>query len=244
MSYHIAQEQAYQGNNYWHWSVWIEADANGLGRVQEVTWYLHHTFPQPVVHVTDRASRFALKSAGWGMFELRAELRLSDRSVVSLSHWLELSYPGEAEESAPPTRGIVPQGMKGKPARPKQVFLSFGSEDARLAAGIKNTLVEGGFRVLDATQVNRGEPLEAAIHKMIRESDLVLGLVTSDFASPYLVDELNAAQRNGKPTAALTTTDVGNALGLNQALDRVDIDPNGADFGGQVLAAARKLAVK
>ncbi len=244
MSYRIAQEQAYQGNNYWSWSVWIEADPAELDRVEEVTWYLHHTFPQPVVHVKDRASRFALKTAGWGMFQLNAELRLAGGTTLSLTHWLELSHSGEEAERTPPTRGMTTLDVKEKPARPKQVFLSFGSEDARLAAGIKNTLVEGGFSVLDAGQVNKGEPLEAAIHKMIRESDLVLGLVTSDFASPYLVDELNAAQRNGKPAAALTSFDVGNALGLNQALDRVDIDPNGADLGGQVLDLARRMAVK
>lgn len=242
MSYRIAQEQAYQGNNYWSWSVWIEADPAELDRVEEVTWHLHHTFPQPVVHVTDRASRFALKTAGWGMFQLNAELRLAGGTTLPLTHWLELSYPGAEEERTPPTRGMPPQDVKEKPARQKQVYLSFGSEDAQLAAGIKNTLVDGGFRVLDAGQVNKGEPLEAAIHKMIRESDMVLGLVTSDFASPYLVDELNAAQRNGKPAAALTRFEVGSALGLDKSLSRVDIDPDAKDFDQRVLGQARKMA--
>lgn len=243
MSYRIAQEQAYLGNDYWRWSAWIEAEPAELDRVDEVIWYLHHTFPQPIIHVADRASRFALKTAGWGAFQLRAELRLADGTVVSLSHWLELSYPEEPDQT-PPTRGMAPLDVKDKPERRKQVYLSFGSEDAQLAAGIKHALAEGGFRVLDAHQVSQGEPLEATIHKMIRESDLVLGLVTSDFASPNLVDELNAAQRNGKPAAALTSSGVGSALGLSQDLGRVDIDLEAEGSGQRVLDLARRMAAK
>lgn len=241
MSYRVAQEQTYQGNNYWRWSVWIEADAGEMENVEEVTWFLHHTFPQPVIHSTDRAHGFILKTAGWGMFQLRAELRLADGPPVSLNHWLELSYPEPEGDRTPPMRGTAPVDVNEKPERKKQVFLSFGSEDAQLAADLKNALAKDGFQVLDARQVGKGEPVEAAVHKMIRESDAVLGVVTSDFASPYLVDELNAAQRNGKPAAALTSTGVGTALGLDKSLRRVDMEPDSKDLGERVVDLARKL---
>jgi transcription initiation factor IIF auxiliary subunit len=55
MAYRIAQDQTYQGNNRWQWRTWIEAAEAELDVVEQVTWFLHHTFPQPVASCSARA---------------------------------------------------------------------------------------------------------------------------------------------------------------------------------------------
>jgi len=46
------------------------------------------------------------------------------------------------------------------------------------------------------SEAKPGQPLDAATKTMIRESDLALGLATSGFASPFLIEEPNAADQS------------------------------------------------
>ncbi len=192
MSYRIEQEQTYLGRHRWRWGTWISAPDPKLDRIAKVTWLLHHTFPNPVVETTDRAQRFKIALTGWGVFQIRAELELVDGGRQQLSHWLQLSYPNEG--SAPlrgaPSKGGPPEKPDHTPQGPR-VFLSYGSEDARLAAQVKSAMREHGFDVRDAAEIGPGDPFKAAVQKMIRESDLVLGLVTNEFASPHVIAELS-----------------------------------------------------
>jgi len=226
MSYSIEQDQTYLGDDRWRWRTRIVADSREeLDRVVEVTWLLHPSFPRPVVQSTDRRRRFRIERVGWGSFQIRAELQLADGRKESLSHWLQLSYPqehpaplrgGPTETAAPPRSGASSAG--------KRVFLSYGSEDAQLAAQVKADMQERGFDVRDAAEVKPGEPLKAAVQKMIRESDLVLGLVTSDFASPYIIEELNAAEASAKPAIAVVGPQVQEPFGLKKGLKRLPLD--------------------
>ena len=46
----VAQSQAYQGDDWWDWSVWLKGDAD-LKNVEYVIWHLHPTFtPSSVKH--------------------------------------------------------------------------------------------------------------------------------------------------------------------------------------------------
>jgi len=89
----IAQDQHYRGEDWWEWSVWIEAPPGELALVEKVIWQLHPTFPKPVVEITDRGSKFKLKTAGWGTFRIRADVVMSNGSTIKLQHELELNYP-------------------------------------------------------------------------------------------------------------------------------------------------------
>ena len=89
----IAQDQQYNGGDWWTWSVWIEAPSAELDNVQKVTWRLHPTFPHPVREQTNRDENFRLKTAGWGTFKVRADVTMNDGSTVKLSHELCLTYP-------------------------------------------------------------------------------------------------------------------------------------------------------
>ncbi len=225
MSYRIEQEQTYLGRHRWRWGTWISAPDPKLDRIAKVTWLLHHTFPNPVVETTDRAQRFKIALTGWGVFQIRAELELVDGGRQQLSHWLQLSYPNEG--SAPlrgaPSKGGPPEKPDHTPQGPR-VFLSYGSEDARLAAQVKSAMREHGFDVRDAAEIGPGDPFKAAVQKMIRESDLVLGLVTNEFASPHVIAELNAAEQSAKPTVAVVSHEVQEVFGLHKGLKRIRLD--------------------
>jgi hypothetical protein len=249
MTFRIAQEQAYKGNDRWLWRTWIEAEEGELDKIEVVTWFLHHSFPQPVVTVTDRTSGFGIERTGWGRFQIQAEVKLKNAGSVQLSHWLDLYYPDDEEPGAAAAKEVAVKREVASKApyraeRPKRVFLSFGSEDTHLAARVRGKLEDGGYRVLDATQVKSNEPLEASINKMIRESDLVMGLVTSDFSSPFLVGELNVAKRTDKPTVALVKSSVGTTFGLDHDLMRVSVDLDAKDLGVNLLHLTDSLARK
>ena len=242
MTFRIEQENEYLGNKRWRWRTWIDAPESDLARVEKVTWFLHHTFPNPVVETDERARKFAIERTAWGRFQIRAELQLGEGDKQLLDEWLQLAYPsgeGAASKEAP-VKAPDPAGA----VTPKtNVFLSYGTEDEHLAAKVKGTLEKHGYRILDAHQAKAGEPLNAAVQKMIRESDVVLGLVTSEFASPFLVDELNTARASDKPTVALINADGDLPFGVDRRLARVSLDLNAADPGFDVLSAMEKYAV-
>jgi transcription initiation factor IIF auxiliary subunit len=92
----IAQAAKYEGDDWWEWSVWIEAEESELDAIEFVQYTLHHTFPQPVRRISDRTTHFRLKSSGWGGFTIYAKAVQKDRSETTLQHELKLYYPRRA----------------------------------------------------------------------------------------------------------------------------------------------------
>jgi transcription initiation factor IIF auxiliary subunit len=70
----IAQDSKPKGRDWWEWSAWLEGTARELAAVEFVKWILHSTFPDPIRKVTDRRTKFKLRSGGWGEFTLRARV--------------------------------------------------------------------------------------------------------------------------------------------------------------------------
>jgi len=60
--------------------------------VQKVTYTLHQSFSDPVVHVTEGPS-FQLTRVGWGTFEVHASLCLFDGRTLNLTHGLSFDQP-------------------------------------------------------------------------------------------------------------------------------------------------------
>jgi transcription initiation factor IIF auxiliary subunit len=90
----IAQDQEYEGGDWWSWSVWIEAHPVELEKIEKVVWRLHPTFPEPVREVSNRKEKFRLETGGWGTFRVRAEVVMKGGAKAALSHDLKLQYPG------------------------------------------------------------------------------------------------------------------------------------------------------
>jgi len=204
MSYRIAQDFRYMGRDYWKWRVWIEAEEEALDAIDYVEWILHPTFPKPRVTSRARRTGFRLSSAGWGTVHLK------DGNTEELRHILRLEYPDDSTdgEAAPAER-----------SKPLKVFLSYGSEDARRAAGLKRELEDRGVSVLDASSISEASvPVEAAVRRSIRNSDAVVGVIGEDTASPFLIDELEFARKAGRQVMMLNRPGMGKAFGVSPGL--------------------------
>jgi hypothetical protein len=70
-----------QGRPFYTIQVRLEADSPDLmQRVLKVVYHLHPTFPNPDREVSDRQSGFELLTAGWGQFNLSADVYFDDNS--------------------------------------------------------------------------------------------------------------------------------------------------------------------
>jgi hypothetical protein len=97
----IAQTSHYVGDNWWTWSLWLDASPEELDQVASVEWILDPSFSEPVRRIDDRTTQFRLDSSGWGTFPIVAKVHfhsgLTDRQ---LSHHLQLEAPDAAGVAA------------------------------------------------------------------------------------------------------------------------------------------------
>ena len=98
MNLFVAQNQRYEGDNWWKWSLWIEGANDDLDRIESVTYRLHSTFPEPIRTVKDRASKFQLRCSGWGVFLIPVEVRLKNGKAIQLVHQLQFTFPENVAE--------------------------------------------------------------------------------------------------------------------------------------------------
>jgi hypothetical protein len=221
MSYRIAQDFEYIGKDYWRWSAWIEAEDAELDQVEEVVWILHPSFRRPRRIATERSDKFRLKTAGWGTFLLRAEVVLQDRSRKPLKHYLRLEYPESSETDDSPRSATSSH-------RPPTIYLSYSTQDSRVAAKVRAGLESAGVEVLDQTRLGPDEPLTEALQRMIVRSEAVVGLVGDDEISPWVDAEIKAALASSKPALVLLTSGA-SAPGLPDNVHVVSVDPNHLD---------------
>jgi transcription initiation factor IIF auxiliary subunit len=59
----------------------------------DIIYILHPTFANPVRTITNRTNKFLLKTAGWGVFWIRAKVIDKEGKETLLGHYLELKYP-------------------------------------------------------------------------------------------------------------------------------------------------------
>lgn len=248
MTFRIAQDYEYRGNNYWNWRAWIEGDRSPLSQIASVRWLLHPSFSPSVVMRDDPATRFLLETSGWGTFVLRAELHLAAGGTLTLRHNLQLEYPDEAPESSSrkqpaPARGAAPRSapekMPGppprfepnavappKPATTKKVYLSYGSADRRRAKALREALEKLGISVLDDSQIAPGAPFELALLDMLSSADATVAYVSSSIPSAFVAQEINASHSAGKPTLVVTDQELGPIAGVSDEIVVKQFDLN------------------
>lgn len=88
----IEQNEKYQGEDWWDWSVWVEGTVAELKQIASVTYILHSTFRGPVRIVTTHRNKFKLKSEGYGGFTIYAKVMTKTGKMRTLKHALELHY--------------------------------------------------------------------------------------------------------------------------------------------------------
>lgn len=90
--YKIAQGFKFEGDDWWSWWIWIEGEKADLDEIAYVIYTLHSTFKNPVRKIDDRASKFKLKTEGWGTFTIYARVVLKNKKEIPLEHELYLEY--------------------------------------------------------------------------------------------------------------------------------------------------------
>lgn len=199
MSYRIAQDYEYAGKDYWHWSAWIEADRAELDNVKQVVWILHPSFREPRRTTKERASKFRLQTAGWGIFLLRAEVELTNGEKLQLKHQLRLEYPDLPETEPPRSLAVT--------SRQPTAYLSYSTQDSRAAAKLRAGLETVGLQVFDQTRLAAGEPWSEALQRMMAQCDAVVVLVGEDEVSSLVSADIQAAIASAKPTFAIVAAD-------------------------------------
>jgi transcription initiation factor IIF auxiliary subunit len=96
----IRQSEEYVTDNWWKWSVWLDAPPAELDNVESVEWRLHPTFPDPIRRVSDRATNFRLDTAGWGVFPIHASVKLKGGTTLKLRHQLQWHFPDGGTNTA------------------------------------------------------------------------------------------------------------------------------------------------
>jgi peptidoglycan hydrolase-like protein with peptidoglycan-binding domain len=127
----IAQDQHYEGDDWWKWSIWIDAPADELAQIDKVVWHLHPTFPEPVRTTRNRDDKFRLETSGWGTFTVRAEV-WKGGEPIALKHELKLDYP---------ERPLLKRGVKGSDIDELQAKLGIevtGEFDAATEAAVRS----------------------------------------------------------------------------------------------------------
>jgi TIR domain/YEATS family len=212
MTYRIGQDEHYLGHDRWKWSAWIDASPNELDQVKEVTWILHPTFNPSRVVIRSRENNFRLDTSGWGTFSLRARIQLETQpDALVVSRMLKLTYPDD-EGSLAPEEGL--EAISAAPIAPGRsthaptIFLSYSSEDKLQALKVRSTIERLGGRVLDASGIGADLPFQAAIRKMIRESDGLMSVVGSDYVSPIVLSDMKLAQSEDKPMVTMLPENV------------------------------------
>jgi transcription initiation factor IIF auxiliary subunit len=236
MAYRIDQSEKYIGRDYWNWSAWIEASSEELDELDSVTWILHPTFSPSRIENRSRETKFRLDSAGWGTFVLRAQLNFKGQTDSrTISRMLKLTYPDnegpETAQDAPRSSLRFNKTAAGNPT----IYLSYSSEDERQAQQVRMNLKEIGAEVVDARSISAGLPVEAAVRKMIRESDAVMSVLGSDYTSPNVVAEMKMAKLEQKPIVAVLPEGV-------QAAAKLFTDVEQLRLGGDSTAVNSQLA--
>ncbi|MBI1371987.1 MAG: hypothetical protein GC159_04400 [Phycisphaera sp.] len=96
----LVQTDRYWGRRgdqpYWEWSLKLNGSMTDLADVQQVTYHLHPTFPQPNVVVTDAPRNgFAFTTNGWGTFAVGATVLFRDGTTQRLTHQLKFNAPAD-----------------------------------------------------------------------------------------------------------------------------------------------------
>jgi hypothetical protein len=223
MSYRIEQDFQYVGNDYWHWGAWIEGEDAELDKVTEVVWILHPSFKRQRVVSRQRSDKFRLQTAGWGIFLLRAEIVLADGDRELLKHNLRLEYPSTSEPgaSAQSTASALPE-------RPWTVFLSYSTQDTKVAAILRNGLAKEGLEVVDQTNLAPGVPFSETLQRLMERADCVVCIVAEDEISPLVNDEIKAAIASAKPTWVLLGSSASSA-NVPSGARTIALDLNGLD---------------
>ncbi|MEM9545549.1 MAG: pYEATS domain-containing protein [Bacteroidota bacterium] len=164
--------------NYWDWSVWIDASHEDLNKINSVVYILHPTFKNRVRTIASRNTKFKLRSKGWGEFRIYIRIYFNEEGLepLYLTHDLKLFQDYSSSKS--------------------KVFISSQFMDKEKAKDLKDELTKENFDVLAVDDLNTGSNIFESIENRIAESDIMI--VLGDTFTRYQMHELNSALEKDK----------------------------------------------
>jgi len=211
MSFEIRQKTTYKGEDWWKWSVWVEAPARELDTIKVVTYVLHPTFRNRVRKIESRATKFRLDSSAWGSFTIRVQIEFKDGSKQRLTHELVLQYPTQ-----PSSR----DAGRAKTATKSRIFVSSSAADGSAAALVKKVLRHHKIELLDPMAIKSSLPWSLAVSHTIRKSDAVIA-VSPDTPSESVRSEIEIARSVGIPVIRVNPQSGSVSVELGAPLDGV-----------------------
>ena len=81
--------------DWYRWRVFIEAPPSILNTIEYIDYILHPTFIDPNRRITDRSTKFALESEGWGSFMIIGTVHYKKGNDEDFEYYLDLhkSWP-------------------------------------------------------------------------------------------------------------------------------------------------------
>lgn len=225
MKLSLEQEATFEQDNWWKWSVWVEANKDNLEQIEYVEYTLHPSFPQPIRRIDDRVSKFRLDSAGWGEFLIRALVAVKDGRPRRLKHWLKLEYPAEGQDQRTSTTKQIAAGG----ARPV-LFLSCSIADMPFANALSKALLAEDIEVIMVDDQPSELPWDASINISLNRANLAVFIV-SDTPNTWMTRELEASKERKLPVIPILimTSKVSN-MDLPANLEKpIQIKPVGPD---------------
>jgi hypothetical protein len=122
---------------------------------------------------------------------------LADGGKQVLKHNLRLEYPETSETRLQRSGAVAPA------SRSPTIYLSYGTQDARVAAKLRAGLENAGFQVLDQTRLDVGALWTEELRRMMEQCDAVVALVGDDDISPFVAADIKAALASSRPTLVL-----------------------------------------
>ncbi len=81
----------YNGRTFYRWKVFVDEPMEVLGRIAQVEYLLHPTFPNPYQVRSDPNTKFALETTGWGVFQILITVRYKDGEVKKTDYLLSFN---------------------------------------------------------------------------------------------------------------------------------------------------------
>lgn len=78
------------GYDWYKWEVFVDEPDETLDKIEYVKYLLHPTFPNPERIVTDRSTKFALESSGWGVFKIIITIKFKNGTTQETTY--DLSF--------------------------------------------------------------------------------------------------------------------------------------------------------
>ncbi|MEZ4920385.1 MAG: pYEATS domain-containing protein [Saprospiraceae bacterium] len=179
----LVNDSKYDGNKRWSWNIWLDGPSSELEKVRSVKYFLHPTFKDPIVLISNKSSNFMLSGSGWGEFNIKAEVKLNSGINLEMNHWLTFD-------------AIEKKSIRDKTIG--HIYIYHSSIDGPLASIIASMLISKDYMVT-AAAIYAPIDIEEDITNILNKTDLSLILISpgmSEYIETYLAHKMEFEEKH------------------------------------------------